>query len=102
VAERGILGLVNPEKLKRILSRMLDETEFFGSHGIRSVSRCHKDHRTSFVLEALNITWSTFLPSPTQGCLVETPTGAVPSGSPSTWMIILADVVSISTMETIS
>jgi hypothetical protein len=47
VAERGILGLVNPDKLKRILSRMLDETESFGSHGIRSVWRCHKDHRTS-------------------------------------------------------
>ena len=28
VAERGILALVNPERLRRILSRMLDEEEF--------------------------------------------------------------------------
>ena len=43
-AERGILALVNPERLRRILSRMLDENEFFGPYGIRSISKFHKDH----------------------------------------------------------
>jgi hypothetical protein len=43
-AERGILALVTPERLRRILSRMLDENEFFGPYGIRSISRFHKDH----------------------------------------------------------
>jgi hypothetical protein len=42
VNERGILALVNPERLRRILSRMLDENEFFGPHGIRSISKFHE------------------------------------------------------------
>ncbi len=44
VNERGILALINPERLRRILSRMLDENEFLGPHGIRSISKFHKDH----------------------------------------------------------
>jgi hypothetical protein len=44
VEERGILALVNPDRLRRILSRMLDENEFLGPHGIRSISKFHKDH----------------------------------------------------------
>jgi len=44
VAERGILALVNPERLRKILTRMLDEDEFFGPHGIRSISRFHEKH----------------------------------------------------------
>lgn len=42
VNERGILALVTTDKLKRILSRMLDENEFFGPHGIRSISKFHE------------------------------------------------------------
>ena len=44
VAERGVLALVNPERLRRILSRMLDENEFLGPHGIRSISKFHDRH----------------------------------------------------------
>jgi hypothetical protein len=44
VNERGILALVNPERLRRILSKMLDENEFLGPHGIRSISKFHKEH----------------------------------------------------------
>jgi hypothetical protein len=42
--ERGIAALVNPERLRRILSRMLDENEFFSPYGIRALSRYHADH----------------------------------------------------------
>jgi hypothetical protein len=42
VNERGILALVTPDRLRRILSKMLDENEFFGPHGIRSISRFHE------------------------------------------------------------
>ena len=44
VAERGILALVNPERLRRILAKMLDENEFLGPHGIRSLSKFHQQH----------------------------------------------------------
>jgi hypothetical protein len=44
VAERGILAVVNKERLLRILSRMLDENEFLGAHGIRSISKYHEQH----------------------------------------------------------
>jgi hypothetical protein len=43
-AERGMMALVNEERLRRILTRMLDENEFLGPHGIRAVSRYHADH----------------------------------------------------------
>ena len=41
---RGIAALVNPERLRRILSRMLDEKEFFSAYGIRALSRYHAEH----------------------------------------------------------
>jgi hypothetical protein len=42
--ERGIVALVNPERLRRILSRMLDENEFLSPYGIRALSRYHDEH----------------------------------------------------------
>jgi hypothetical protein len=48
VAERGILALVNENRLRRILSRMLDENEFLSPYGIRALSRYHADHPYSF------------------------------------------------------
>ena len=42
--ERGVAALVNPERLRRILSRMLDEREFFSPYGIRALSRYHAEH----------------------------------------------------------
>jgi hypothetical protein len=42
--ERGIVALVNPDRLRRILSRMLDENEFLSPYGIRAVSRYHAEH----------------------------------------------------------
>jgi hypothetical protein len=42
VAERGILALVNPERLRRILTKMLDEDEFLSPYGIRALSKFHE------------------------------------------------------------
>jgi len=42
--ERGIAALVNPERLRRILSRMLDEKEFLSPYGIRALSKYHDEH----------------------------------------------------------
>jgi hypothetical protein len=44
VAERGIMALVTPERLRRILTKMLDENEFLGPYGIRSLSKFHEQH----------------------------------------------------------
>ncbi|HET7220276.1 MAG TPA: hypothetical protein VFJ02_19610 [Vicinamibacterales bacterium] len=40
-----LLGSVlNEDKLRRVLARMLDEREFFSPYGIRSLSQAHRDH----------------------------------------------------------
>jgi len=44
VAERGIIALVNPDRLRRILSKMLDESEFLSPCGIRALSLYHAKH----------------------------------------------------------
>ena len=41
---RAIMSALNQGKLRRILHHMLDESEFFGPYGIRSISRFHRDH----------------------------------------------------------
>jgi hypothetical protein len=48
VAGRYLLAILNEAKLRRILSRMLDENEFLGKYGIRSISRYHKEHPYMF------------------------------------------------------
>ena len=44
IDERGIFALVNPDRLRRILTKMLDENEFLSSYGIRSLSKFHEDN----------------------------------------------------------
>ncbi|KAL9631684.1 MAG: hypothetical protein Q9204_004124 [Flavoplaca sp. TL-2023a] len=48
--DRLLLSLVNKDRLVQILKRMLDETEFLSEHGIRSLSKYHKDHPYSMVV----------------------------------------------------
>ncbi|HQR67035.1 MAG TPA: glucosidase, partial [Thermoanaerobaculia bacterium] len=49
-ANRRLLSVVNRNKLERILGYLLDESEFLGPHGIRSLSKFHERH--PFVFEA--------------------------------------------------
>ncbi len=41
---RRLLSLANRKQLKRMMCRMLDETEFLSPHGIRALSRYHLEH----------------------------------------------------------
>jgi hypothetical protein len=41
---RRLLSILNEKQLKRVLGYLLDENEFLGPHGIRSLSRYHLEH----------------------------------------------------------
>jgi len=47
---RRLLSVCNKEKLQRILAYMLDENEFFGPYGVRSLSKYHLEHPFVFNL----------------------------------------------------
>ena len=51
VSERGIMALVKPDRLRRILAKMLDENEFLSPYGIRSLSKFHEQHPYVFRAE---------------------------------------------------
>jgi Mannosylglycerate hydrolase MGH1-like glycoside hydrolase domain len=44
VEQRGIFALLNPDRLRRILSKMLDENEFLSPYGIRALSKFHQQN----------------------------------------------------------
>jgi hypothetical protein len=44
VAERGLLAMLNMGRLRRVLTKMLDENEFLSPYGIRSLSKFHEQH----------------------------------------------------------
>ncbi len=50
VGQRGMAAIVNPDRLRRILSRVLDENEFLSPYGIRALSRFHADHPYVFTV----------------------------------------------------
>jgi len=45
---RRLLAILNKSKLERVLGYLLDENEFLSPHGIRSLSRYHKDNPFKF------------------------------------------------------
>jgi len=47
---RLLVSLINPDRLRRLLQKMLDESEFLSDHGIRSLSRYYKDNPFSMML----------------------------------------------------
>ena len=42
------MGLLNPERLRRVLTKMLDENEFLSPYGVRSLSRYHETRPFAF------------------------------------------------------
>jgi hypothetical protein len=80
VAERGIIALVRPDRLRRILSRVLDENEFLSPYGIRALSRYHAGHPYVVRVQARNSGWTTCRRNRTPACPAAIPTGGGPSG----------------------
>ncbi len=48
---RRLLSVCNKKKIERLLAYMLDENEFLGPYGIRSLSRYHREHPFAFYLD---------------------------------------------------
>ncbi|MEZ0110173.1 hypothetical protein ABH920_004188 [Catenulispora sp. EB89] len=53
---RRLLAMVGPERLRRLLTRMLDEDEFLSGHGLRALSREHHDHPFSLAVGGMRYT----------------------------------------------
>lgn len=54
--DRILLSIVSRARLEKILERMLDEDEFLSPHGIRSLSRFHKDNPFSMTVHGQEFT----------------------------------------------
>ncbi len=51
VANRRLLALINPDRLRRVLRIMLSENEFLSDYGIRALSRWHKHNPYIFKVD---------------------------------------------------
>ena len=54
--DRRLLSLLRGHRMKSVLARLLDESEFLSEHGVRALSRIHRDH--PFAIEAGGRTFS--------------------------------------------
>ena len=46
--QRHLLSLLRGSRMKKLLRRMLDETEFLSDYGVRAISAVHRDHPYEF------------------------------------------------------
>jgi Glycosyl hydrolase family 63 C-terminal domain len=51
-----LLSVVDADRLRRVLSRCLDENELLSDHGVRSLSRFHRDHPFEMDLGGMHAT----------------------------------------------
>src|SRR5207302_4896601 len=51
--ERRLLSLVPRQRLRRVLARMLDESEFLSACGLRALSAYHRDHPYLFACDRI-------------------------------------------------
>ncbi|HEY4305102.1 MAG TPA: hypothetical protein VGM82_11575 [Gemmatimonadaceae bacterium] len=62
-ADRRMFAIVSEPRLRAILRRMLDETEFLSPHGLRSVSRWHRDNPYCLRVNGTNFGEITYEPA---------------------------------------
>ncbi len=53
--KRRLLSLLRGHRMKRLLARMLDETEFLSDHGIRAISKYHDEHPYVFNVNGMEL-----------------------------------------------
>jgi hypothetical protein len=56
--ERRLLSLLRGHRMKKLLKRLLDETEFLSDHGIRALSKQHRDQPYTFRCQGTALTVS--------------------------------------------
>jgi hypothetical protein len=54
--KRRLLSLLRGHRMKKLLRRMLDESEFLSDYGVRGLSRAHLDHPYIFRLDGSDLT----------------------------------------------
>jgi hypothetical protein len=54
--ERRLLSLLRGSRMKKLLRRMLDESEFLSDYGVRAVSRYHLEHPYTFQWDGQSMT----------------------------------------------
>lgn len=54
--EKHLLSLLRGHRIKRMLHRMLDETEFLSDHGIRALSKTYEQHPFEFRVDGQELT----------------------------------------------
>lgn len=62
LGERRLLSLLRGHRMKKLLKRMLDETEFLSDYGVRAMSKYHRDHPYKFACDGSALTVS-YLPN---------------------------------------
>ena len=51
VGERHLLSLLRGHRMKKLLKRLLDETEFLSDYGIRALSKYHEEHPYEYKID---------------------------------------------------
>jgi hypothetical protein len=82
--ERHLLSLLRGHRMKRLLRRMLDETEFLAPFGIRSLSKVYAEQPYVFADSGRRSRCATSRANPTPPCSAATRIGADRSGFRST------------------
>jgi hypothetical protein len=54
-SDRRLFAIVSEQRLRAILRRMLDESEFLSPHGLRSVSRWHAEHPFTLTMNGATV-----------------------------------------------
>jgi hypothetical protein len=52
--DRRLLAILSPERLVRVLERMLDPAEFLSPFGVRALSKWHAEHPFEFDMDGMN------------------------------------------------